>query len=521
MRVLRDLRNLLWMMPFVLVALLIAGPSWSAPALLGSSTSFVVDDDDDKKKDKKDKKDEESDEDDEDDEDEDEDADEYLAVVGGDIHTGTGSVLRGASLLAKNGKIEEIGYELDIPEEAEVLRVPGYRVYPGLVAFSSSGLLGGGGDFANTVDPFNTNMILGLASGITSTGQSNAVAKLKRFDIEGVLVRKKSFATFSWSNRNPTGKKGLREKFQKARDYLDTYRQWQEDVKKDKKLKEPSKSGVDASVLKVLRGELRAKFRSNDRDELLGISRFCREFEISPVIEGCGEGWAVAGELGRSGAMAVVTPRYRSSKDERLVSDGGSSIENAALLHAAGVPISIVPASRGVSLSGIVGRDIMHLPIEAGFAVRGGLSEDAALRAITIEPARMLGVSQRVGSLEVGKDCDLIVTDGDILHYETFVQYAVVDGKQVYDKEKELYFAHIRPRPESELAPESKLDPGEEVDEEAATQEGTEEDEEDGEGEEEDEEEDEEDDEEKDDEDEEEGDEGDEEGDEGNGDGKD
>src|SRR6185436_10325318 len=53
----------------------------------------------------------------------------------------------------------------------------------------------------------------------------------------------------------------------------------------------------------------------------------------------------------------------------------------------------------------------------------------------------------RVGSLERGKDCDAIVTDGDILHYQTFVQYAVVDGKLVYDKEKELYFAHIRPRP--------------------------------------------------------------------------
>ena len=72
-------------------------------------------------------------------------------------------------------------------------------------------------------------------------------------------------------------------------------------------------------------------------------------------------------------------------------------------------------------------------------------------------------MDQRIGTIEVGKDCDLILTDGDILHYQTFVQYAVVSGKQVYDKQEELYYAHIRPRPEPELAPEERTDAGEEV----------------------------------------------------------
>ena len=65
----------------------------------------------------------------------------------------------------------------------------------------------------------------------------------------------------------------------------------------------------------------------------------------------------------------------------------------------------------------------------------------------------------------MGKDCDVIVTDGDILHYETFTQWAVVDGSIVYDKQKEMWFAHIRPRPESALAPEVKVDAGEGDDE--------------------------------------------------------
>ena len=212
-------------------------------------------------------------------------------------------------------------------------------------------------------------------------------------------------------------------------------------------------------MLAVLEGETLAKFNANGRDDLLGIARLAQEFGFRPVIEGCVEGWTVADELGRAGAMAIVTARDRRAKDERLASAGGSSIENAALLHKAGVPVAIVPASEGVDLGGIVGRDIMHLTIEAGFAIRGGLSTQAALESITIVPARMLGIAHRVGTLQPGKDCDLVVTDGDLLHYQTFVQYAVVDGKVVYDKEKELFFAHIRPRPAAEEP--RKLDKGE------------------------------------------------------------
>jgi hypothetical protein len=133
-------------------------------------------------------------------------------------------------------------------------------------------------------------------------------------------------------------------------------------------------------------------------------------------------------------------------------------------LYSRGVQVAIVPASKGVDLGGIAGRDIMHLPIEADFAVRGGLPESAAIAAITIVPARILGVDHRIGTLEVGKDCDLLVMDGDLLHYQTLVQYTVVDGKQVYDKEAELWFAHIRPRTTASLAPETRVDPGEELD---------------------------------------------------------
>jgi imidazolonepropionase-like amidohydrolase len=425
----------------------------SAFALVPFAPAFAQDKAPDTKEEKKDDKDAKSDKKKE--------VDKWFAVVGGDVYTGTGAVLRGATILSKNGKIEKIDYDVDLPADTKKLDATGFRVYPGLVSISSQGLLGNAaGDYEDTIDPFNSRMILGLATGITTTGSGGSAVKLKRFSVDGMVLAEKVYAVFSYSNRAPRAKFELRDKFKSTAEYLRQYRDWEKKVKEQKDLPEPAKKNVDSSCLAVLKGEQTAKFVTGNRDELLGIARLAQEFGFRPVIENATEAWTVADELGRAGARVILTPRERSEKDEQQAREGGSSIENAAILHKAGVQIAIVPGTEGVDLGGIAGRDIIHLPIEVGFAVRGGLSEQAALESITIVPARILGVSHRVGSLEVGKDCDLIVTDGDILHYKSFVQWAVIDGKQVYDKERELFYAQIRPRPAVAAEPK-KIDKGE------------------------------------------------------------
>lgn len=450
-RLLQDpVRRLVALAMFAAMSAMLGAPSFAAPWQEGGSTEGGSGEEGDAAGE----------------EEEDKDAVErWFALLNGEVHTGTGAVLRGATVLARNGKITAIGYDVFVPPDAKTLDVRGMRVYPGIVAVSSQGLIGSSSsDLEDTIDPFNSRMTLALAAGITSTGLSSSAAKLKRFSVEGVVLRDKIYTTLSWSNRNPSGKRSLREKLVAASSYLRKYRAWEEKVKEDKELKEPSKKGVDTSVLSVLRGESVAKFVANERDDLLGIAQIAREYGFRPVIQGCIEGWTVADELGRAGAFAIVTPRDRRAKDEQLSSAGGSSIENAAILHRSGVQVAVTPATESVDLGGIVGRDIQAITIEAGFAIRGGLPEDAALASITTVPARILGVSHRVGSLEVGKDCDAIVTDGDLLHYRTFVQYAIVDGKLAYDKEKELFFAHIRPRPAPPEG-EKKLDKGETAEE--------------------------------------------------------
>lgn len=400
--------------------------------------------------------------DDEASEEDDADKETYIALVGGDIYTGTGGVLRAATLLTKNKKIVAMGYDVEVPEEAEVVDVTGMRIYPGLIAVGSFGLFGGGGDLKDSVDPFSQNMTLALSAGITTAVNGNSVAKLKRGHVKDLVIKSSAFDSLSYSNGNPQGKLKVEENFTGAAKYLRAYRTYERLKRSNKDLKEPSRKGVDDRSVRILRGEIRPKFSANDRTDLLGIARLAQKFGFRPIIEGVNEGWTIPDELGRAGVTAIVTPRSRRGAQENRVKDNGTSIENAAKLHAHGVPIVVVPASRGISLGGIVGQDLLHLPVEAGFAVRGGLSEQAALESITIQAARVLGLGHRIGSIEVGKDADLIITDGDLLHYQTFVQWAIVDGEIVYDKQEEMFFAHIRPRPESALAPESKEDAGEE-----------------------------------------------------------
>jgi len=399
--------------------------------------------------------------DDVDDEDAEEDGEKWSAVVGGDIYTGTGAVLKGATLLSRNGKITEIGYDVHVPEDAEVVDAQGYRVYPGIVAIASTGLFGSGGDVFNSVDPYSQGMLLGLASGITSASQSGEIAKLKRGHIDGLVMGKNFFQNMRVGTNNPAGKMDLRKKLDEAAKYLRIYRKWRNNKSKDKG-KEPKTTGIVMGLVAVLRGEKLAYFTESQRADLLDIANLAIKYGFRPVINGGMEAWTVAAELGRAGATVIVTPRTRNQKSEMLLRDGGSSIENAAILRKSGVRVVIRSLSQGnQTMGGIAGRDVIHIPISAAFAVRGGLPEQAALEAITIEPARLAGVSHRIGSLEVGKDADCIITDGDLLHYATFVQWAIVDGTMVYDKQAEMYYAHIRPRPEAELAPQEKVDPGE------------------------------------------------------------
>ncbi len=233
-----------------------------------------------------------------------------------------------------------------------------------------------------------------------------------------------------------------------SRQYLRDLEDFEEKKKNDPDADAPQKDWIKGeykTCLDLLQHKATAKMDASTAQEILGACELADTYGIDIVVIGAVEGWTVASRMARAGLSAVVTPRRRQPEDQKLNRPTGSSIENAATLYRAGVPIAVVPGTTAITTWGLAGRDLMHLNMEAAFAVRGGLSDEEAIRTITIDAAKLLGIDHRVGSIEVGKDADLIVTDGDLLHYMTHVRWTVVNGRLAYDKKKESLFDHIRP----------------------------------------------------------------------------
>ncbi len=377
---------------------------------------------------------------------------EYLAIEGATIHTVTGAVIVGGTVLCKDGKISSVGVDVQVPDSAERIDAEGYHVYPGLVAFRSSGLVGSG-EAEKTQDPFSLGTAMGLSAGITSTWNGSRVTKLIRGSVTDLTLRRKSFTSISYSSRNPQKKRELRRALERVQEHLRELERHQVEKKENPEAKAPDDKwirGVFSVAKGLLGGETVALVRLSTIYDIREMCTLARRFGFSLVIEGAEEAWIDPGVIARCGASVVLTPRARRDRDESRGSASGTSIENARILHEYGVPIVILPGSTGIAMWGLAGRDLAHLPLEAAFAVRGGLAEDVAVEAITIEPARVLGVSDRVGSIEVGKDADFIILDGDILSYMTHVRWAVIDGQIQYDKVEEGLLDHIRPAGEEQ-----------------------------------------------------------------------
>lgn len=379
----------------------------------------------------------------------------YLAVIGGDVHTVTRGIVMGGTVLIKDGRILKVGQHVDVPAGARRVDATGMRVYPGLVAVDSRGIIPGQGtDSRDSFDPFALYVDLALAGGLTTVQSRGTIGKLTRGTLDGHLLGTTAWVEVSYSSFSPNGRRTTRQRLEQAREYLREFRSF-ELAKQlgEKDAKEPETKGVPMDYVGLLKGERMARFRANDANELIAVCELLEEYPMRSVIVGGREAWTMAPRIGRTGASMVLTPRAKDWADNELNRPSGWSIENARILWDSGVEFAILPGQTGISLGGLAGRDLLTLPMEVAFAIRGGLDQEAALRSITLDAARILGVADRIGSIEVGKDADLIITDGDLFDYRTFVQWAVVNGRVAYDKQKASYFAHIRPREEDQANP--------------------------------------------------------------------
>lgn len=174
--------------------------------------------------------------------------------------------------------------------------------------------------------------------------------------------------------------------------------------------------------LPVLERHIPLKAHAHRADDIQTAIRIAQEFHLDLTLDHCTEGHLITEHIKSSGFPAIVGPSIASrNKIEVRYMD----FKTAGILHKAGITVAIT-TDHPVSL-------IQYLPICAGLAAREGLGIEPALRAITINPARICRVEHRVGSLEAGKDADIAIFDGNPMEVFTKTQYTIINGKIVYD----------------------------------------------------------------------------------------
>jgi len=381
------------------------------------------------------------------------------AIKGGDLYTITSGIIKNGTILIKDGKISRIGQNVELPKNAKVIDARGKVVMPGLVAATAEVGVAGSSSInkiADSLNPFNNNVSLALASGVTTAyvsrgrpsgnnpiGGTNAVIKTTYGDLDNMLVKEPVAENVTISSAQWMRKTNFLQNLRKAQNYLQKLDSYTRTKDRNRKLEEPKKPpGIDAYI-RLLKRQLPGRLQATTATDILDTLELVDEFGIRIIIEGAVEGWIVAEEIAKRDVCVIITPRQKRRPNEDISGPSGSTLENAAILKKAGVKFAIVPPSPDFATWGIAGRDLITLPMEAAFAVGGGLDEQTALEAITITAAEIMGVAERVGSLQVGKDADIIILDGHPFHHKTFVEMTLVNGKVLYEKEKSPYFSHI------------------------------------------------------------------------------
>ena len=372
-------------------------------------------------------------------------------MVGEDIENG-------CVLIGDDGKIAAVGKELTAPADCLIIDAEGRLVTPGCVdahchiGLDNEGMGWEGHDYNEIVDPLTPQLRaidsinpmdeafgLALEGGVTSActgpGSANVVGgtfvaiKLagKRVDnmiIKNPLAMKCAFGENpkrcygQGMKKSPTTRMAtaalLRELLFKARNYMN-----------DKDAgKTPAFDMKMEAMLLVMRGEIPLKAHAHRADDILTSIRIAKEFGVKLTLDHCTDGALIADELALEGYSAFVGPSLGSKTKIELQN---KSFTTPAVLHEAGVPISIITDAPVIPLQ--------YLPMCAGLAVNAGLDQDAAWHAITINPAVQTGIGDRVGSLEAGKDGDVVIWTANPLTTLGAQAYTtIVDGKVVYQK---------------------------------------------------------------------------------------
>ena len=385
-----------------------------------------------------------------------------LAIKGGKILTITKGEIENGVILIENGKIVNVGAKVAVPEGAEVIDATGKVIMPGLVeaqchvGIVEESIGWAGADSDETTDPVTPQMRAldgikanadegglraALETGVTTVqilpGSGNVLAgsgviiKTAPKPVADEMVLKNPSGmkvSLGDSPRNvygqtqrkmPSTRMGvaylLRDQLLKAQSYINK----KESAKDDPK-KMPDKDLKLEALEPVLKGEIPLLVHAHRADDIAAAIRVAEEFGVKIVWHHGTEGHRIAELIAKKKIPTVHGPATRSGSWETREMD----FKTAKTLHDAGVKIAITTDATSQS--------IRLIPLWAALYVKNGLPRDVVLKAVTISPAEILGVADRVGSIEKGKDADLRILSGDPLDIKTKVEMVLVDGKVLY-----------------------------------------------------------------------------------------
>ena len=381
---------------------------------------------------------------------------DMLCIKNGTVHDGVHREGFQADILVEDGKIKAIGEKLEIPGDAEVVDAAGLQVYPGFVeAHGHIGLDGSGIGYEGMdynelndiispqmrgidgVKPLDPALPKAAAAGVTCVcvgpGSANVLGGTfttiktvgRRVDDmvvqDGVAMKcafgenpKRVYRDKKDSSRMTTAAL-LRETLFKAREYMEKKEAAGDDVSK-----RPAFDMKLEALLPVMRREIPLKAHAHATEDLFTALRIAREFDLKITLEHVTEGHLIVDELVEENVPLAVGPTLGSASKFEL---RNKSWTTPGVLAAAGCQVSIITDSPVIPQE--------YLPLCAGLAVQAGMDPFAALQAITINPAKHAGIADRVGSLEAGKDADIVVTDGCPFEVSTKVRHVFIDGKAV------------------------------------------------------------------------------------------
>ena len=364
----------------------------------------------------------------------------------------------GCILLGDDGKIVKVAEKIEAPAGCTVIDAEGRLVTPGCidahthVGTNNAASSWEGKDYNEKADPVSPHMRAidgfypqdeylshaigaGVTTVCTSPGSGNviggAVAAVKTWGKRADdMIIKEPVAIKCAFGENPkkaygqTSKKSpvtrmaiaalFREILFKAREYQ-LAKDAGENPKFDMKLE---------AMLPVMRGEIPLKAHAHRADDILTSIRIAKEFGVKLILNHCTEGHIIADHLAKEGYPAIIGPSLGSlSKNEVR----NKTFETVGILHKAGLKVCVTTDAPVVS--------IRHLALCAGLAVSAGLPEEEGWKSITLNPAEIMGISHRVGSLEEGTDADVVIWTADPLYTVGACAYiTIVDGQIVHTK---------------------------------------------------------------------------------------